>query len=181
MLHPVFVKSLNQIFFLKVHNEWGKVKKLIPQKQQPLNVISSQYPALSRASVRNKEKSNVTFNKWDRKMVKSWPITGMKMNKSSTYGQGKEDWELRLGNFFGVIFYQLVQWGHFCTCQKKLSDIFGHWHVTRAALHYVEINECNLKTRSDILQGQALFRGVEQLLIREKNNKKKEINAISPE
>ena len=45
--------------------------------------------------------------------------------------------------------------------------------MTRAALHYVEINECNLKTRSDILQGQALFRGVEQLLIREKNNKKK--------
>ena len=31
----------------------------------------------------------------------------------------------------------------------------------------------SLKTRSDILQGQALFRGVEQLPIREKKEKKK--------
>ena len=30
-----------------------------------------------------------------------------------------------------------------------------------------------MKTRSDILQGQALFRGVEQLLIREKKKKAK--------
>ena len=38
----------------------------------------------------------------------------------------------------------------------------------------IETKNCPYtQTRSDILQGQALFRGVEQLLIREKKRKKK--------
>ena len=40
-------------------------------------------------------------------------------------------------------------------------------------MHTNATGENNIRTRSDILQGQALFRGVEQLLIREKKQKKR--------
>ena len=55
--------------------------------------------------------------------------------------------------------------GHFDSNSPQFGDAIASKNI------FIEITL--FETRSDILQGQALFRRVEQLLIREKNKKKR--------
>jgi len=76
--------------------------------------------------------------------------------------------------FYIVKFPNLLRLGLVCAphfFDQKFIKCFIYMHSKPMEMFFLNIKDI-YKTRSDILQGQALFRGVEQLLIREKKEKK---------